>query len=125
MSAGKIINFGEHRVYVMVFDEQYPEIFDYTEPLPIASGNLSSDISDLSDRVEVMMAGGGSRRPSLERTIPLVGTSREAPDRHLEDACKVLSMLIATDVDPAVAATKLEEERLRVLAEAEKLSAAK
>ena len=71
------------------------------------------------------MAGGGSRRPSLERTVPLVDTSQAAPDRHLEDACKVLSTAIATEADPAVAATRLEEERLRVLAEAEKLSTAK
>jgi hypothetical protein len=57
LPAGCIVNFGEHRVYVAVFDDQYPEeIFDYTEPLPGGTGNLSSDVTDLYHRVEVMMA---------------------------------------------------------------------
>jgi hypothetical protein len=126
LPAGRIVNFGEHRVYVAVFDEQYPEeIFDYTEPLPGGTGNLSSDVTDLYHRVEVMMAGDHTRRPPLERTVHTIGTSQAAPDDLLKDACEMLHTTIATDADPAAAAAKLEEERLRVLAEAEKLSAAK
>ena len=124
LPAGRIVNFGEHRVYVAVFDEQYPEeIFDYTEPLPGGTGNLSSDVSDLYHRVEVMMAGTRSRRPALERAT--IGASQATADTLLKDACKTLRTLIATDMDPTTVAATLEYERQRVLAEAEKLAAAK
>jgi hypothetical protein len=126
LPAGRIINFSEHRVYVAVFDDQYPEeIFNYTEPLPGGMGNLSSDVTDLYHRMEVMMAGDHSRRPTLEHDVPLIGASQATPDNLLEDSCDTLRTPIATNTDPAAAAAKLEEERLCVLAEAKKLSVAK
>jgi hypothetical protein len=72
-----------------------------------------------------MMAGDHTRRPLLKRTVHTIGTSQAAPDDLLKDTCEMLRTPIATNADPAAAAAKLKEERLRVLAEAEKLSAAK